>query len=414
MEKGIFEDDLGDMIEIDRGLNVNSVFDTLPALDTEKTEKKIEKTDEKDKTKEEKNSLENIDEVLEKQTLETKKDTEKVEKKVEEDTEEKDDKTPASLVKTTETSSNAPFTVIFARDLVEQGLLSSLDEEKLNEEIKDVGEAEALRNLIRTEIDTNINAAKEDLDLGYQDYLSLLGKGVPQETAGSLIELKDRFDSIKAEELVKEDNTDLRKQVMIDYYKLTTSMPDNKIEKLVQNSIDLGEDIEDSKEFLSTLKDSIKEQITLEEKNATEKRRLTEEENRRSLETLKENINSLGEIVPGVSINKQTKVQMFEAITKPVQDSKGRTTNAIWARRAEDPMFFDERLAYLYATGFFEKNKPWTKATQSKITKEISEFERALKDKSNTASRVGAPVTRTSEQDKNSRDNIDSMRGLFG
>ena len=87
-----------------------------------------------------------------------------------------------------------------------------------------------------------------------------------------------------------------------------------------------------------------------------------------------ENINSLDEVIPGVAINKQTKVQMFESITKAVQDKQGRTTNAIWAKRAEDPMFFDERLAYLFATGFFEKGKPWVKAGQAKTTKEISDL----------------------------------------
>ena len=139
-----------------------------------------------------------------------------------------------------------------------------------------------------------------------------------------------------------------------------------------------------------------------------------EEENRRSLEKLKDDINALDEIIPGVNINKQTKVQMFESITKPVQDGKGRTTNAIWSKRAEDPIFFDQRLAYLYSTGFFEKGKPWTKAVQSKATKEISDLEKALDKKKNTGSGSGAPVMRSPEQEKTVKDNIDSMRGVFG
>jgi len=89
-------------------------------------------------------------------------------------------------------------------------------------------------------------------------------------------------------------------------------------------------------------------------------------------------------------------------------------TNAIWAKRSEDPMFFDERLAYLLSTGFFEKGKPWTKAAQSKVTKEISELERVLKDRSNTASLTGSSVLRSPEQEKTIKDNIDSMRGIFG
>jgi hypothetical protein len=410
MAKELFDQDLGDMLELDKGLDINSVLESIPALEVEPPNKEEEIIETK---ADKKLSLENINEVLEKQSVETTKDKEKVEQTVEEETKDKDDKASASLVQTTETSSDAPFTVIFARDLVGQGLLSSFDEKKFIEDSKELGDAEALRNLIKSEIEINIEAAKSDLDAGYQEYLNLVGKGVPVETAGSIVELKNRFSSIKEDELTKEENTDLRKQVMTDYYRLTTSMPDSKIDKLVQNSVDLGDDIEESKEYLKTLNGLIKEQMASEEVEAKNRQKLAEEENTRILGELKNNINSLEEIIPGVTINKQTKVQMYEAITKPVQDEKGRATNAIWAKRAEDPMFFDERLAYLFSTGFFEKGKLWTKAAQAKTTKEITELEKALRSKSNTASQVGSPVLRSPEQDKTLKDNIDSLRGIF-
>jgi len=410
MAKELFDQDLGDMLELDKGLDINSVLESIPALEVEPPKKEEENIETK---ADKKLSLENINEVLEKQSIETAKDKEKVEQTVEDETKDKDDKASASLVQTTETSSDAPFTVIFARDLVGQGLLSSFDEKKFIEDSKELGDAEALRNLIKSEIDANIEAAKSDLDAGYQEYLNLIGKGVPVDTAGSIVELKNKFDSIKEDELTKEENTDLRKRVMTDYYRLTTSMPDAKIEKLVQNSIDLGDDIEESKEYLKTLNGLIKEQMVSEETEAKNRQKLAEEENTRILGELKNNINSLEEIIPGVPINKQTKTQMYEAITKPVQDEKGRSTNAIWAKRAEDPMFFDERLAYLFSTGYFDKGKLWTKAAQAKTTKEITELERALKSKSNTGSPVGTPVLRNPEQDKTLKDNIDSLRGIF-
>lgn len=404
MAKEVFEESLDDMLEVDRSLDINEMLESIPAIEPEKVVISDEKDD--DGTP----SLKNINKVLEKQVAELEKDKKQVDEKVEE----KLDDTPANLEKPTEETSDAPFTVIFARDLVGQGLLSSFDEEEFLKNSKELGDAEALRALIKGEIDTNISAAKADLDSGYQDYLNLIGKGVAVETAGNLVELKTKFDSIKTDELTKEENTALRKQVMVDYLKLTTSMTDAKIEKIVQGSIDLGDDIEESKENLNSIKSLIKDQITVEEHEAQQRQTLQAEENRRSIETLKESINSLNDIIPGVVINKQTKVQMFEAITKPVQDNKGRTTNAVWAKRSEDPMFFDERLAYLYATGYFDKNKPWTKASQAKTTKEISALETALKSKNNTGSQTGAPTLRTIELDKTTKDNIDSMRGIFG
>lgn len=407
MSKGVFEQNIDEMLEFDRELDVNSLLESIPAIET--TPEKKEEVVEEDKGDKKESPLKDINKVLEKQSAEVKdKTAEEDEVKVI-----KKDDAPDPNVQP-ENASDALFTVIFAKDLVSQGLLSSFDEAKFLEETKEVGEAEALRNLIKTEIETNIEAAKSDLDAGYQEYLNMIGKGVPAETAGNLVELKNKFDTIKIEDLTKEENVEIRRKVMTDYFKLTSSMPDSKIEKIVQSSIDLGDDVDDAKEYLNTLKTLIGEQISLEEAEAAKQKKLIEDENRRSIEALKESINSLNEVIPGVSINKQTKNQMFEAITKPVQDNKGRTTNALWAKRAEDPKFFDERLAYLYATGFFEKDKPWTKAAQSKTTKEISELERALKSKNNTESKVGSPILRGIQQDKTTKDNIDSMRDIFG
>jgi hypothetical protein len=105
---------------------------------------------------------------------------------------------------------------------------------------------------------------------------------------------------------------------------------------------------------------------------------------------------------------------MFEAITKPVKDGKGRTTNAIWALRSEDPMFFDERLAYLFATGYFNKGKTWDKVVNVKATKTITELEKAIESKRNTGTTVGHTVLQNANIDPTSKSNIDSMRGIFG
>ena len=406
MAKEVFTGDLGDMLEFDKSMDINAIFDTIPAI--EPTDPPLKKEDDTKKDTKDDLSLQNINKVLDKQDVDTVADKAKVDDVVDKDI---DDKAPASLNKTTEPSSDAPFTVIFARDLVTQGLLSSFDEAKFLADSKSLGDAEALRALIKGEIDLNINAAKTDLDSGYQEYLNLVGKGVQPETAGDLLSLKDRFEKIKPVDLDSDDGAEIRKQILTDYFKLTTSMPDAKIDKMVKNSIDLGEDVDDSKEYLSTIKKLVSDQLAQEEQHAIAEQAARRDEIKRTTDTLRDDINALDEIIPGVGINKQTKVKMFDAITKPVNDKQGRTTNALWAKRSEDPMFFDTRAAYLLETGFFEKGKSWTKAAQSKLTKEVNELEKAIKSK---ASSSGTPVLRTPELDATTKSNIDAMRGIFG
>jgi hypothetical protein len=404
MARKTFEESIDQIVELDPSLDINTLLSTNPTED-EPPIKEVEVDDNK-ATKKEKELLKDINSVLEDvKTVEEKAKKGKVDKEINDD-----NKAPATITKPEETS-DAPFTVIFAKDLVAQGLISSFDEDKFTEDVKELGEADALRNLIKNEIIANSEAYKSDYEEGYQQYLQMIGKGVAPESAGSLIELKTKFDGIKVDDLSKEENTSLRKQVMVDYFKLTTSMPDAKIERLVQSSIDLGDDVEDSKEYLTTLKTLVKEQITAEETEAEKTQKLQAEENRRNIEALKEEINTTSEIVQGMPINKQTKTSMFEALTKPVQDNKGRTTNAVWAKRAEDPSFFDQRLAYLYSTGFFEKGKPWNKIATAKVTKEVNALEEALKHQT---SKAGITTMRNTELDKTSKDNIESMRGIFG
>jgi len=407
MAKGVFDQSIEDMLELDKSLDINSMLESIPAIET-KVEDKEDKPDPEPEKEEKpvKESKLDINKVLSETDKETKEE-------VDENHDEKE-KAPATNEQSTNDTSDAPFTVIFAKDLVQQGLISSFDEADFVKQTKEVGEATALRNLIKEEIEQNIEAAKEDLDTGYKEYLTLIGKGVPADTASSLVDLKTQFESIKEDELTKEENVELRKKVMTDYFKLTTSMTDAKINRLVQSSIDLGDDIEDAKEYLGTLKSAIKEQLKAEEDEANRIAALKADENKRIMDSLKDTINTMEDVIPGVGINKQTKTKMYEALTKEVRDSKGRITNSLWAKRAEDPIFFDSKLAYLLETGFFEKGKVWTKASMSKTTKEVSELEKVLSSKKNTGSSIGNHVTLNIEQEKTTRDNIESMRGIFG
>lgn len=405
MTKGIFDQSIENMLELDKSLDINSVLESIPAIEPETKPEEKEETLETKKVAKEPQL--DINKVLDETIKESGK-------KVDDEVDELEEMAPATNEQPTKETSDAPFTVIFAKDLVQQGLISSFDEAEFVKQTKELGEATALRNLIKGEIDQNLEAAKEDLEAGYKEYLNLIGKGVPVDTAGSLVDLKNQFEGIKSDDLAKEENVELRKRVMTDYFKLTTSMSQAKIDKLVQSSIDLGDDVEDSKEYLTTLKSAIKEQIQAEEAEAERQAALRADENKRTLESLKETINSLDDVIPGVAINKQTRVKMYEDLTKEVQDGKGRLTNPLWAKRAEDPIFFDSKLAYLLETGFFEKGKPWTKASASKTTKEVSELEKVLSSKKNTTSSIGSPVILNIEQEKTAKDNIDSMRGIFG
>jgi len=394
----VFNTDFSEMSELDNTLDVNEIFAEQPAIEDEpvKTVEEDKKTEDDSGKKIDDSSIElNVNKVLE----DIKPDDGET-KEEDDDKEITDGKVPASKRTESFSSSDAPFTIIFARDLDKQGLLSSFDEEDFTKAVEEKGDAVALRELLQNEVNSNIEAAKKDLDAGYQDYLQMIGKGVPPETAGNLLELKKKFDSVEAEKLGEEDNIEQRRSLMTDYFSLTTQMSDAKIKQLVDRSFDMGDDVEDSKEYLEALKTLVADNIAQQEAAAKEQQRLNDQAKQQRLEELKDGINAINEIIPGQKVNKQTKQEMYDMLIKPVQDKNGRTTNKIWAKRAEDPMFFDSRIAYLLHTGYFEKGQPWNKIKNIKTSKEASELEDYLSNKKNTGSRSGMNLN-LGKQDQN-------------
>lgn len=412
-KKDVFDVDFSEMSQVDSSLDINEIFANQPAIEEEpeKVEDKVEVKEEEPEAKPlENKELEspvdkNINKIFEDINLDddgVKKESEEID----------DEGAPASKRTEKLSSSDAPFTIIFARDLDKQGLLSSFDEENFNKLIEEKGEATALRELIQGEVNSNVDAVKKDLDTGYQSYLEMVGKGVAPEAAGSLLELKERFNSIDVEKLGGEDSIAQRRKIMTDYFGFTTQMSEDKIKKLVDRSVDMGDDVEDSKEYLETLKTMVADNIVQQEESAKEQQEQAKQVKQQRLEELKDGINAINEIIPGQKVNKQTKQEMYDMLIKPVQDKDGRTTNKIWAKRADDPMFFDSRIAYLLHTGYFEKDKPWDKIKNIKVSKEASELESYLSNRKNTGSRSGTNLN-LELQDQNLKEIIKSTGSIL-
>lgn len=300
-----------------------------------------------------------------------------------------EDKAPGSDSDSDTSSSNsAPskFAEVLAKDLMSQGIISSLDDEAFTALVEEKGEVEALRSLITGEISNTSDTIKKDYDDNYQEYLSLVEDGVDKNMAGDLVKSKDVFSAITEDQISDEENSQLRRDILTENYKLTTKFSDVRIKKLIDRSFELGEDVEETKEALTGIKESIDEKIESEKDAAIKFKADQDKALEDSKKVLKDSIDGLNEIIPGQKINKQTKDKMYGLITKPVQDKNGNTTNALWAKRADDPVHFDHKLAYLVQTGFFEKGKSWDKVKNVAATKEASHLEEFLKSNSNSKS----------------------------
>ena len=370
-----------------------------------------------DTTEKEQNTSEELDltSILE-ETINTEETDESGEEEEEEQTTEDVNKdsngeSPApDSDKSSEKSSddNVPATLLFARFLSEQGNLTSFNEEDFLKDLEDSDETTALSNLWNKEVEKIREGLLEDYEEDVKNYLDLVDSGVDPEIAKDTASSKKFFDSINKADLQDDDKEELRKDILRHKYRLTTRFDDKKIEKLIERTVSLGEDIEEAEEAVDELKQYYAEQIVAEKKQAIAEQEKYKELQKNQLKELKEKIDKVEEVVPGIKLTPKVRQDIFEKITKPVKEINGQPVNSIWAKRLEDPFKFDTIIATLDSMGIFDGK--WDKLLKNTKTKTIDDLKKKLD--SNTSFKT-KPKASNLYSDLEADDALNSMKGVF-
>lgn len=300
---------------------------------------------------------------------EEKKEVKKSSKK--EETEKK-----APLTDTKSDDKNLSFPLIFANFQKEEGLISDFDEEELNKIVEEEGEAAGLKYLADLTYDKAYEEARrlysEDKN-ELEEFFKLKDSGVDPNVAKDLIFNKSKFEGITDDDL--ETDEDLRRKVLAQHYRNTTSFSEAKINKEVEKTIISGDDVEDAVEALKEIKEYNAKQIEIEKKKVVENEKAQREFVKQQQEEIKAYIQSLDEIFQGQKLTKQVKDKMEAMILNPAKKlENGQTLNGIWATRAEDPKKFDINLANLLVTGvFWGKTKELEKTVKTNAVKKLQE-----------------------------------------
>ena len=303
---------------------------------------------------------------------------------------------------------NVPATLLFARFLSEQGNLTSFNEEDFLKDLEDSDETTALSNLWNKEVEKIREGLLEDYEEDVKNYLDLVDSGVDPEIAKDTASSKKFFDSINKADLQDDDKEELRKDILRHKYRLTTRFDDKKIEKLIERTVSLGEDIEEAEEAVDELKQYYAERIVAEKKQAIAEQEKYKELQKNQLKELKEKIDKVEEVVPGIKLTPKVRQDIFEKITKPVKEINGQPVNSIWAKRFEDPFKFDTIIATLDSMGIFDGK--WDKLLKNTKTKTIDDLKKKLD--SNTSFKT-KPKASNLYSDLEADDALNSMKGVF-
>ena len=375
-----FSDLLGDNAKLIQGGSTEQIVDST------ETESSLEQ-----EIKQPKSTLGNIEFVVGKNPEIKDDEDEEIVDETEDDSDE--DKNTFSSDDTKDASGS--FALALAKFQQEEGVISEFDEEQLNKIVAEEGEVGALRYLLELQKEAIYEEAKATYaadQAELKEYFDLKDAGVDLETARELAFNKKQFTSITEDSLEEDEN--LRKSILTQHYKATTSFNDAKIKKEIEKTFNSGADIEEAKDALKELKVLNEKQIVEAKKQVELQEKKRAEQVKSYQEDFKKFVYEKDEFFKDNKINKQTKDKIIDMVLKPAAtDANGNALNAVWAERAKDPKKFDAYIAMhiLNGTLYGDLGKIKTKAKTSAVT----ELERQLESKNKHKS--GKTVTRTTE-----------------
>jgi hypothetical protein len=260
----------------------------------------------------------------------------------------------------------------YAKMLVEEGLLPDLNLEDYDGTSEAIVEAE--RTKILNEINQGIEEYKNTLDPRLKWLQDNMEAGVPIEELLRVDRSKTTYDTITEDSLV--ESGDLQKDIVKQYFKETTRFSDDKINKEIERLEQLGELEEESKGYLSDLKDITAQKEVQLKQQAEQQEEARKNEQIKILEDFQNTLKGTTEILPGIKLNDTVKDNIYKSLTTVVDiDEYGQPLNNIAKARQEDPIGFEIKLAYLWdiTKGFSD----WNTIVASGKKSAMKDFEKA-------------------------------------
>ena len=271
---------------------------------------------------------------------------------------------------------NSNFYYSLANSLVEDGVLSDLDEDFVKSIQSPEDFAEAIEKQVTAKLDEKqkrISAALEaDVDANIiRQYENLLGF----------------LDSVKEDTITKEDEQgeDLRKKLIFQDF-LNRGYSKERAEREVKKSFDSGSDIEDAKEALISNKEFYNSKYNELVEESQKELKAEKERTKKQAEELRKSLLEKDEIFKGISIDEKTRKKAYENITKPVYKTEdGEYLTAIQKYEEDHPVEFRRALSILYTMtdGFQNIDK----LVQKKVNKEVKNSLRNLEHTLKTSNR---------------------------
>lgn len=263
-----------------------------------------------------------------------------------------------------------------ANALKNDGILSELEDK----DIEEVTDAESFANVLEKQLESRLEATQKRIKEALDNNVEVSDIRNFESTINYLDSIKE--DTIKDE---SEKGENLRKQLIYTDL-INRGYSKEKATKKVNQSFDLGTDIEDAQDALESNKEfyanQYKELIEdAKKENEAEKKRIKKE-----AEELQKKILDTETPFGDLKLDKATRQKVFDAINKPVyKDEDGTLLTAIQKYQKENKADFLHKLGVLYTLtdGFKNMNNLIKGAVKKEAKKGLSELDSLLNNSKN-------------------------------
>lgn len=255
--------------------------------------------------------------------------------------------------------------------LVVDGIFPDLDKET----IQNVKTPEDFQKIIEEQINARFTEKEKRINEALNNKVE---PSVVQQYESTIDYLNNiNNDSLSAED---EEGENLRRQLIYNDY-LNRGFSKTRAEKMVNDAIENGTDIDDAKDALQGVKDFYNNKYKEILDSAKENEKKLAEERTKQSENLKKSIMEDKNLYGDVDVDKATRTKIYDFITKPVhKDSNGNYMTALQKYQSENTIEAMKNFAICYTltNGFKDWSKLGSKQAKKEVKKGLANLEKVI------------------------------------
>lgn len=255
--------------------------------------------------------------------------------------------------------------------LVVDGIFPDLDKET----IQNVKTPEDFQKIIEEQINARFTEKEKRINEALNNKVEPSVVQQYESTIDYLNNIND--DSLSAE---NEEGENLRRQLIYNDY-LNRGFSKTRAEKMVNDAIENGTDIDDAKDALQGVKDFYNNKYKEILDSAKENEKKLAEERTKQSENLKKSIMEDKNLYGDVDVDKATRTKIYDFITKPVhKDSNCNYMTALQKYQSENTIEAMKNFAICYTltNGFKDWSKLGSKQAKKEVKKGLANLEKVI------------------------------------